>query len=277
MGITIVHGRCLRRAAIEDWKSCILNVDVCSSKNFTCCIGPDDELTEKFTCRAKSFCSDDSEIPEKFPNYIADSRKEMQQLKIKPFPNDEKKEKQVDSGNQHNIAKVVKSIFKQNQDVPKTKKEKVQSNADSEDLSSVSSASKDLIENCLELHNKARKTDGVRVELEWDEDLAKSALNWSNHLASQKSGNLDHSGPGENLYKGGDFKDCTRPMFLWVDQEKQFFSRNATIDKKNVHKYGHYTQVVWSDTRKVGCGGSRGFFTCHYSPAGNVVGKNPFK
>lgn len=52
---------------------------------------------------------------------------------------------------------------------------------------------------------------------------------------------------------------------------------------------GHFTQVVWKDTRQVGCGGSTGcnnkfgagwinnVIVCRYDPPGNWVGKYHFK
>ena len=42
--------------------------------------------------------------------------------------------------------------------------------------------------------------------------------------------------------------------------------------------YGHMTQVVWKDSREIGCAQSAGkggnvFTVCNYTPAGNVIGK----
>ena len=48
---------------------------------------------------------------------------------------------------------------------------------------------------------------------------------------------------------------------------------------------GHYTQVVWADTYKVGCGFSQykqndfnmGLYVCNYGPGGNVIGAPLYK
>ena len=45
-------------------------------------------------------------------------------------------------------------------------------------------------------------------------------------------------------------------------------------------KGGHYTAMVWGDTREVGCGTASGggvnFVVCRYNPPGNFVGEVPF-
>ena len=35
---------------------------------------------------------------------------------------------------------------------------------------------------------------------------------------------------------------------------------------------GHFTQIVWKDTKKVGCGVAGSFAVCRYQPAGNFLG-----
>jgi uncharacterized protein YkwD len=126
--------------------------------------------------------------------------------------------------------------------------------------------------NCLDLHNLARRKNGVS-DLVWDENLAKSALDWSKHLAKVDNG-LEHSRAGENLYAGPADADCSRSIELWYE-EKKFFPRNAVIDQ-NYEIYGHYTQIVWNTTKRVGCASYDGYLTCHYDPPGNYLGKNPF-
>ena len=43
---------------------------------------------------------------------------------------------------------------------------------------------------------------------------------------------------------------------------------------------GHYTQMVWRDTREVGCARLRGgrwdYLVCRYVPPGNVIGQRAF-
>jgi pathogenesis-related protein 1 len=43
---------------------------------------------------------------------------------------------------------------------------------------------------------------------------------------------------------------------------------------------GHYTQIVWRNTREVGCAvaqsANRQVWVCNYNPPGNVVGQRPY-
>jgi hypothetical protein len=53
----------------------------------------------------------------------------------------------------------------------------------------------------------------------------------------------------------------------------------ACFDRGSWKKGGHYSQIVWRDTKSLGCGLATGegidYFVCQYEPAGNVVGTKP--
>ena len=86
-------------------------------------------------------------------------------------------------------------------------------------------------------------------------------------------------GHGENLWKGttgyytvGDAVDS------WGN-EKEFYNYNKNKCKSG-EVCGHYTQIVWANTTKVGCAKMEcdGFTTwvCEYDPPGNWVGEKPY-
>ncbi|XP_078436393.1 pathogenesis-related protein 1B-like [Wolffia australiana] len=128
----------------------------------------------------------------------------------------------------------------------------------------------------LGLHNYARAMVGV-APLSWDTDIQADAQNYANQLAGACT--LQHSqGPyGENLYMG--YGDAAEVVGTWVGESHYYDpSSNQCISGQVC---GHYTQVVWGDTQRVGCGRSQcssGAYivVCNYDPQGNWVGQRPF-
>lgn len=143
-------------------------------------------------------------------------------------------------------------------------------------------------ERTLAAHNRERVTMGIAA-LQWDEDLARDAAEWAAHLT--KVGYLvhypdnpyDRDPQGENLWAGtAGYYGVESMVGLWVAEKKDFkpgiFPENSRTG--NLEDIGHYTQLVWRNTRKVGCAIARGrsdeFMVCRYSEGGNVMGERPF-
>ncbi|KAH6987026.1 CAP domain-containing protein [Ilyonectria destructans] len=134
-------------------------------------------------------------------------------------------------------------------------------------------------QNALDAHNAARKAVG-NADLVWDDDLAAGAQEWADHLVSL--GTLEHSGTadlGENLYmqSGSD-----APYLNAVDafvSEKSLYNGEA-ISSTNYMSFGHYTQVVWGTTTKLGMavasGSSGTYVVARYSGPGNYIGEKPY-
>jgi pathogenesis-related protein 1 len=141
------------------------------------------------------------------------------------------------------------------------------------------------VEQLLQLHNKARAN--VRVgPLSWSKQLAIYAQEWANHLASARC-RMEHrpnSGKwkqehGENLFIGtAGYYGVADAVKAWVD-EKEYY-RGGTLNFSNWHASGHYTQVVWKDTKQLGCAKAecKGniIIVCNYDPPGNVLGEKPY-
>lgn len=138
----------------------------------------------------------------------------------------------------------------------------------------------------LAAHNLERSTLGVQP-LRWDPLLARSAQAWANHLAANNA--FEHAPEsrtnpqGENLWAGtrGHFS-IERMVDGWVREKKNFkpgvFPNNSVTGR--VEDIGHYTQLAWGTTGRVGCAMATGrredVLVCRYSDAGNYVGEVPF-
>ncbi len=135
----------------------------------------------------------------------------------------------------------------------------------------------------LAIHNAECARVGSSL-LTWDPALAAGAAPWAQYLAS--TGQFVHSdrkarrGIGENMSMGpSGVYDVGTMVRLWV-AEKQYFIPGifpANSRTGNWHDIGHYTQLVWPTTQRVGCALSSGrvidVVICHYAPAGNIDGR----
>ena len=84
---------------------------------------------------------------------------------------------------------------------------------------------------------------------------------------------------GENLYWSyNKSPDSKMVVDAWGSEIKDYDYATNTCNPNKV--CGHYTQVVWRDTKEVGCGvaycGKEQVWVCNYSPPGNFVGQKPY-
>ena len=146
----------------------------------------------------------------------------------------------------------------------------------------------------VESHNKWRDEVGVKEKLGYSSELAASAQDWANQLKKDNQCKMQHSsakGYGENLYWASAVKwsdgrkeiqkvTPKRVVDSWGNEKADYdYASNRCKPGKMC---GHYTQVVWKDTRKVGCAVAvcedtlQQVWVCHYQPAGNWVGSKPY-
>ncbi|XP_057967340.1 pathogenesis-related protein PR-1-like [Malania oleifera] len=132
-------------------------------------------------------------------------------------------------------------------------------------------------------HNVARAAKW-ELPLLWDSRLETYARWW----AGQRKGDCraEHSFPeyefklGENIYRGsGSAWTPNDAVGAWVEEEKFYTYANNTCEEGKV--CGHYTQIVWKDTRRLGCArlvcdDGDVFMTCNYDPPGNYMGERPY-
>ncbi|WP_392531695.1 CAP family protein [Nostoc sp. C117] len=124
-----------------------------------------------------------------------------------------------------------------------------------------------------------------------DNSLNTGAQAWAEKIAS--SGNFEHSGTpnvGENIYASYSSETSIDPTTLgngavedWYSEIKDYKYESPGFSSET----GHFTQVVWKGSTKLGCGAAQGtatiqgtkynafYVVCQYSPAGNVEGQFP--
>jgi len=130
-------------------------------------------------------------------------------------------------------------------------------------------------------HNNYRQLHNATL-FSYDATVAASAQSWANSMSPNGAGCSTHSsgtGYGENLAWTSSSTPTADVSYLdsvqsWYSEVKDWsFSTSAGTSSAAT---GHFTQVVWASSTKVGCGrtqGSGGTCTvCQYDPPGNYVG-----
>lgn len=156
----------------------------------------------------------------------------------------------------------------------------------------------ELRERFLKTHNEVRAIYGL-ADLTWDNYLADYAQRWANYLRDKyqcqmyhrnELGILEGERYGENLawnwisadVAPNEFKKS--PEFANLGWSKECIDYDyADGSCTQGKKCGHFTQVVWKESQKVGCGvaicdgknnsegrGRAEVWVCNYDPPGNV-------
>ncbi|XP_019398739.1 PREDICTED: glioma pathogenesis-related protein 1-like [Crocodylus porosus] len=154
-----------------------------------------------------------------------------------------------------------------------------------------------FIEECVKVHNNFRASVNPRASnmfhMTWDPDLAKTAKAWAKKCLFKHNIYLKKKGQahptfnpvGENLWTGSlSLFSATAAITSWQSEVKYYSYTNNACSKV----CGHYTQVVWDNSYKVGCavhfcpkvegfgGTNAAHFICNYGPAGNY-GRKPYQ
>ncbi|RYM13533.1 Fis family transcriptional regulator [Sphingobium cupriresistens] len=139
----------------------------------------------------------------------------------------------------------------------------------------------------LDAHNGERASLGLPL-LDWDQALATDAARYAGEMA--RSGVFRHSPragraipSGENLWMGPRRLYDYQVMVGSFLEEKRFTRIAGKLpDLSSAGRWqdvGHYTQMIWRGTRKVGCalgeGTNADYLVCRYFPAGNAFGRGP--
>jgi hypothetical protein len=138
-------------------------------------------------------------------------------------------------------------------------------------------------ESLLGIHNAERAAVGS-APLLWDPVLAVAAGVYAAELA--RTGVLRHSpraarpGQGENLWMGTRGAFAPAQMAGSWASERRWFRPGIFPSVSNTGNWadvGHYTQMIWPTTTRVGCAlassARADFLVCRYAPAGNIDGR----
>ena len=138
----------------------------------------------------------------------------------------------------------------------------------------------------LRAHNAERASLNL-PPLAWNCRLAQEAAKWAEALSQQ--GKLQHAsaeirkGSGENLWMGtAGHWSVDRMVGMFID-ERQHYRHGPFPDVSRTGNWsdvGHYSQIIWRDTRELGCalvqGREQEVLVCRYFPAGNVMGRTAY-
>ncbi|KAL9231942.1 hypothetical protein vseg_007100 [Gypsophila vaccaria] len=128
-------------------------------------------------------------------------------------------------------------------------------------------------------HNLARAKEHVPL-VSWNETVAAYARSYAKERAADCA--LQHSTTqvyGENIAMSTGDLSPELAIKLWVEEKPDYHYQANNCNPGKM--CGHYTQVVWKNTKSIGCakekcrnGGT--FVTCNYFPPGNYIGERPF-
>ncbi|XP_062921597.1 peptidase inhibitor 16-like [Mobula hypostoma] len=123
------------------------------------------------------------------------------------------------------------------------------------------------------------------LRMKWDNDLEELALTHAKECIWEHNKNRGQT--GENLYSVTGTVDLKLAVEKWYLEAANY--TYDTMECSPLKMCGHFTQVVWADSDKVGCAShfcdvlqgltdnNLSILVCNYSPPGNVLGQNPYK
>lgn len=136
-------------------------------------------------------------------------------------------------------------------------------------------------------HNQARASvmpapSTAIPPLTWSEEVAATAQAWASRCEFRHNTDSPY---GENLYANTGQASAEAVVTSWVSEKKNYDYANNRCSSG----CGHYTQVVWAKSLRLGCAvenctknspfggsGSWQLWVCSYDPPGNFNGQKPY-
>jgi hypothetical protein len=159
---------------------------------------------------------------------------------------------------------------------------------------------RELKDRFLHVHNDIRKRYNV-PPLTWDENIARYAQKWAQYLKDNNQCQImhrSHAGMTEGKKYGENLGFNWTSMSLPADkfaQSPEYIVKGFAKECANYNYQknscasgkvcGHFTQVVWKNSKRLGCGmvtcggpkkGRSELWVCNYDPPGNYISQKPF-
>ncbi len=147
----------------------------------------------------------------------------------------------------------------------------------------------------IKYHNIFRTDVGIK-NLKWADDLSRDAEEWAEYLSKNRNCEMEHA--SQSIRKNNGENIFWASPIVWSNGKKELQKIhgsdvvNSWGSEKTDYNYlnnsckagamcGHYTQIVWNDTKEVGCGmaicnDKAQLWVCRYRPAGNWIGRKPY-
>jgi uncharacterized protein YkwD len=128
----------------------------------------------------------------------------------------------------------------------------------------------------LREHNSIRSRMSLPA-LQWSSELAAFSQRWADTLiAKNRSAHNPNSPYGENILVTGPGANPARVVQEWASESLDYSYRTNEC----AGDCGHYTQIIWRSSRKLGCAVSRNdrreVWVCSYDPPGNYRNEWPY-
>ncbi|XP_039507973.1 peptidase inhibitor 16-like [Pimephales promelas] len=142
----------------------------------------------------------------------------------------------------------------------------------------------------VDMHNKLRSrvtpSAAFMQKVVWNETLRVVAEAYAAKCTWKHNPDLQKLFLGENLFVTAGAFNATEAMVRWFDENVDYNYENKSCPTNKM--CGHYTQMVWANTNRIGCAthfcdtveGSSfkkaTILVCNYDPPGNFRGQNPY-
>lgn len=130
-------------------------------------------------------------------------------------------------------------------------------------------------------HNQVRSAHGV-ADITWDNELAAIAKAWADQCEWGHNDARSDDYPvyvGENIFGASFMPSGPEVTAVWASEESDYDYESNSCSGI----CGHYTQIVWADSTKLGCaaascpgGAVTNMVVCNYAPGGNIGGQRPY-